>query len=171
MLLLFRFLGLLCGNWAYRDGIRKAKAQCELKFAGDVNGSKRSFYCYINSKMLNKEKQDIFIVLRELADALVRLLSVSFQKVMEICNDCKKANVDPLPKKAKRSAWSKTSMSTSLQSVERSWSASSSSIFLGMSRRRRILLHRTYYQDRLQTSQYHFSPWEGWGAYPCRNHF
>lgn len=30
--------------WAYRVGIRKAKAQYELKLARDVKGNKRSFY-------------------------------------------------------------------------------------------------------------------------------
>ena len=52
------------------------------------------------------------MVLRELADALVRLLSVNLRKVMEICNDCRKANVDPFLKKAKRSAWNTSSLST-----------------------------------------------------------
>lgn len=60
------------------------------------------------------------MVLRELAYALVRLLSVNIQKVVEICNDCRKANVDPFSKKAKRSAWSTSSMSTSLRSMGRS---------------------------------------------------
>jgi len=117
--------------WAYRDDVRKAKAQCRLKLARKVNGNKRSFYCYMDKKVLNKEKQAIFMVLRELGDALVRLSSVNLQKVMEICSDCRKANIDLFLKKAKRSAWSTMSMSILLQSVGGSWSASSWSTFLG----------------------------------------
>lgn len=59
------------------------------------------------------------MVLKELAYALVKLLSVNIQKVVEICSSCRKANVDPFLKKAKRSAWSTSSMSTSLRSVGR----------------------------------------------------
>lgn len=50
------------------------------------------------------------MVLRALADPCVRLLSVSLQKVVEICNDCRKANTDPFSKKAKRSVWNTTNV-------------------------------------------------------------
>lgn len=36
------------------DGVEKAKAQLELKVVRDTQG-KKSFWCYVNSKRLNKE--------------------------------------------------------------------------------------------------------------------
>lgn len=41
--------------WACRDGVSKAKAQLDLRLARDVKSNRKSFYCCISSKRLNKE--------------------------------------------------------------------------------------------------------------------
>lgn len=68
--------------WACRDGIRKDKAQLELRFAKDIKGNE-SFCCYIISKRINKKNAGLQLngagdlVTKEIA----KVLNASFASV------------------------------------------------------------------------------------------
>ena len=62
-----RNLEMLPGHIA--NGIRKIKAQLELRFPRDVKGNKKRFYCYISNKRLTKE--NVCLMLSGLGDIVM----------------------------------------------------------------------------------------------------